>query len=164
MPNRTAADIMMTKVVTLAPGDDIYAAMRTLLKKKISGAPVVDEAGTVVGVLSEKDCLKVLTAVAFEGVPGGTVATYMTGKVDAVDPSTSVYDLVTRFIQNHYRRLPVTDSDGRLLGQVSRRDVLAVIESMEDNSFLYGTEDHHLRPGTDEELGVDSAMRRARDR
>jgi CBS-domain-containing membrane protein len=97
-------------------------------------------------------------------VPGGKVSNYMTGKVDAVAPSTSVYDLITRFVQNHYRRLPVTDSDGRLLGQVSRRDVLAVIESMEDNSFLYGTEDHHLTTDTDESLGVDSAMRRAKDR
>ena len=164
MPNRTAADIMTKRVVTLSPDDDIYAAMRTLLKKKISGAPVVDEAGTVVGVLSEKDCLKVLTAVAFEGVPGGTVANYMTATVDAVAPSTSVYDLVTRFLRNHYRRLPVTDGDGRLLGQISRRDILAVIESMEDNPYLYGTEDKHLTPGSDESLGVDSAMRRARDR
>ena len=157
MPNRTAADIMTKRVVTLSPDDDIYAAMRVLLKKKISGAPVVHEAGAVVGVLSEKDCLKVLTAVAYDGVPGGKVSNYMTGKVDAVAPSTSVYDLITRFVQTHYRRLPVTDSDGRLLGQVSRRDVLAVIESMEDNSFLYGTEDHHLTTDTDESLGVDSA-------
>ena len=90
MPKRTAADIMTKKVVTLSPDDDIYTAMRTLLKKKISGAPVVDGDGTVVGVLSEKDCLKVMSAVAFDGVPGGPVTVYMTSKVDSVGPSTSV--------------------------------------------------------------------------
>ncbi len=164
MPNRTAADVMTKKVVTLSPDTDIYAAMRTLLKKKISGAPVVDTDETVVGILSEKDCLRVVTAVAFDGVPKGTVASYMTRTVDSVEPSASIYDVVSRFLQNHYRRLPVVDRDGRLLGQISRRDALAVIESMRDNSYLYGTEDKHLHPGNDEAMGVDSAMRRARDR
>jgi len=135
MPNRTAADIMTEKVVTLSPDTNVYAAMRTLLKKKISGAPVVDKNGTIVGILSEKDCLKVVTAEAFDGVPEGTVASYMTRTVNFVDPSVSIYDVINRFLQNHFRRLPVVDRNGRLLGQVSRRDVLAVIESMRDDSY-----------------------------
>ena len=163
MPNRTAADIMTKKVVTLSSDTDVYAAMRTLLKKKISGAPVVDGDGAIVGVLSEKDCLKVVTAEAFDGVPKGMVASYMTRTVETIEPSASIFDVVNRFLQNHFRRLPVVDRDGRLLGQVSRRDVLAAIESMRDNSYLYGTEDKYLHPGTDEAMGVDSAMRRARD-
>ena len=163
MPNRTAADIMTKKVVTLSPDTDVYEAMRTLLKKKISGAPVVDKDGTIVGILSEKDCLKVLTAEAFDGVPKGTVASYMTRTVESIGPAASIHDVVNCFLQNYFRRLPVVDRDGRLLGQVSRRDVVAVIESMRDNSYLYGTEDKYLHPGTDEAVGVDSAMRRARE-
>ena len=163
MPNRSVADIMTKKVVVLSPDTDIYAAVRTLLKKKVSGAPVVDKDQTLVGILSEKDCLKVVSATAFDGTPTGTVADYMTQTVNSVGPSASIYDVVDRFLQNHFRRLPVVDPDGRLLGQVSRRDVLAVIESMRDNPYLYGTEDNRLHPGKDEVMGVDSAMRRARD-
>ncbi|MEC7767908.1 MAG: CBS domain-containing protein [Acidobacteriota bacterium] len=163
MPNRSVADIMTKKVVVLSPDTDIYAAVRTLLKKKVSGAPVVDKDQTLVGILSEKDCLKVISATAFDGTPTGTVADYMTQTVNSVGPSASIYDVVDRFLQNHFRRLPVVDSDGRLLGQVSRRDVLAVIESMRDNPYLYGTEDKRLHPGKDEVMGVDSAIRRARE-
>ena len=162
MPHRTAADIMAKSVVTLSPETDVYSAMRTLLKKKISGAPVVDQDGNVVGVLSEKDCLKVVTAEAYDGFPKGAVGNYMTRKIDTIAPSTSIYDIVNRFLQGHFRRLPVVDETGRLVGQVSRRDVLAAIESIRDNSYLYGTEDKHLP--SDESMGVDSAMRRARDR
>ena len=163
MPNRSVADIMTKKVVVLSPDTDIYAAVRTLLKKKVSGAPVVATDQTLVGSLAEKDCLKVVSATAFDGTPTGTVADYMTQTVNSVGPSASIYDVVDRFLQNHFRRLPVVDPDGRLLGQVSRRDVLAVIESMRDNPYLYGTEDKRLHPGKDEVMGVDSAMRRARD-
>ena len=124
---------------------------------------MVDKDQTLVGLLSEKDCLKVVSATAFDGTPTGTVADYMTQTVNSVGPSASIYDVVDRFLQNHFRRLPVVDPDGRLLGQVSRRDVLAVIESMRDNPYLYGTEDKRLHPGKDEVMGVDSAMRRARD-
>ena len=163
MPNRSVADIMTKKVVVLSPDTDIYAAVRTLLKKKVSGAPVVDKDQTLVGILSEKDCLKVVSATAFDGTPTGTVADYMTQTVNSVGPSASIYDVVDRFLQNHFRRLPVVDPDGRLLGQVSRRDVLAVIESMRGNPYLYGTEDKRLHPGKDEVIDMDSTIQQARD-
>ena len=60
-----------------------------------------------------------------------------------------------------FRRLPVIDRRGRLVGQISRRNVLTVIESMADNSFLFGVEDHTLP--SQEVSGVHSAMQRARN-
>ena len=54
MPHRTAADIMTRSVVTLSPDMDIYGAVQLLLKKEISGAPVVSPEGRLVGVLSRK--------------------------------------------------------------------------------------------------------------
>ena len=162
MPNGTAADVMEKNVVTLSPEADVYSALRTLLKKKISGAPVVDQNGNVVGMLSEKDCLKILAGAAFDGLPGGTVAHYMTHPVVSITPTTSIFDVVNRFLHSHFRRLPVVDDDGRLMGQVSRRNVLVAIESIRENSYLYGSPDKRL--SLKEEMGVDSAMRRARDR
>ena len=161
MPTRNAADIMTRSVVTLAPDLDIYGAMQCLLKKKISGAPVVDSDGRLVGMLSEKDCLKVLAGEALDGLPEGKVSDYMTRSVESITPTTSIYDVVHNFLQLHVRRLPVVDQTGRVVGQVSRRDVLAAIESIRDNSYLYGTQERYLPK---EGMGVDSAMRRARGR
>jgi len=160
MPGPTAADIMSPLVVTLTPEEDIYSAMRTLLKKRLSGAPVIDREGTLVGMLSEKDCLRILTAEAFDGLPQGTVAGYMTSPVETVKMDTSIYDIVTRFLDSAFRRMPVLDDGGHVAGLVTRRDLLVAIESMRDNSYLYGTEDQHLP--LEESMGVDSAMRRAR--
>ena len=160
MSGPTAADIMSPLVVTLTPEDDIYSAMRTLLKKRLSGAPVIDRQGTLVGMLSEKDCLRILTAEAFDGLPQGTVAGYMTSPVETVKRDTSVYDIVTTFLGRSFRRMPVLDDGGHVVGLVTRRDLLVAIESMTDNSYLYGTEDQHLP--LEESAGVDSAMRRAR--
>ena len=94
MPHRTAADIMARSVVTLSPDMDIYGAVQLLLKKEISGAPVVDPEGRLVGVLSEKDCLKVLAGGALDGLPEGKVSDYMTRSVESVTPTTSLYDIV----------------------------------------------------------------------
>ena len=92
MPGPTAADIMSPLVVTLTPEAEIYSAMRTLLKKRLSGAPVIDREGTLVGMLSEKDCLRILIAEAFDGLPLGTVAGYMTSPVETVKMETSIYE------------------------------------------------------------------------
>jgi CBS-domain-containing membrane protein len=160
MPNRTANGVMSPLVVTLSCDDDIYRAMRTMLKKRVSSAPVVDGEGRLVGILTEKDCLRVLTSAAFNGMPEATVASYMTAPVETLTPETSVYDIMNRFLKRAFHQMPVVDNAGRLLGQVSRRDVLVAIESMHDNSYLYGSADRPLPP--DEGAGVDSAMRRAR--
>ena len=160
MPHRTANGVMSPIVVTLSPDDDIHRAMHTLLKKRISSAPVVDGQGRLVGILSEKDCLRTLTGAAFDGMPEATVASYMTAPVETLTPETSVYDIVNRFLGRAFHQMPVVDNTGRVLGQVSRRDVLVAIESMRDNSYLYGSADRALPP--DEGAGVDSAMRRAR--
>ena len=84
----------------------------------------------------------------------------MTTPVETVAPHASLFEIVNTFQRKAFRRLPVVDESGGLLGQISRRNVLQVIESMEDNTFLFGVEDHTLSPG--ESPGVDSAMRRAR--
>jgi CBS-domain-containing membrane protein len=160
MPNLTAKRVMSPLAVTLSPDDDIYGAMHTLLKKRISSAPVIDGEGRLVGMLSEKDCLRILTGVAFDGIPEATVTSYMTAPVETLAPETSVYDIVHRFLERAFHQMPVVDTAGRVLGQVSRRDVLVAIESMQDNSYLYGTADQQLPP--DEGAGVHSAMRRAR--
>ena len=162
MIRQKISEIMNTSVVTFRPETDIYEAIRVFVKKRFSGAPVIDGDAKVVGILSELDCLRVLAGEAWDGLPEGKVGDYMTPNVASVSPDTSIYDVVGRFLSKPYRRLPVVDADGRLLGQVSRRDILVAIDGMRENPFLYGAENKHLdlKEGAG---GVHSAMQRARD-
>ncbi len=128
----TARDIMATSLVTLREGDGIVTAMRILLAKHISGAPVVDAAGAVVGVLSELDCLRVLSSDEFYAgrqEEAGLVRHFMTTAGRTISPEMDLYAIAHYFLTTPIRRLPVIE-DGRLIGQVSRRDVLRGIEAM----------------------------------
>lgn len=117
-------EVMATGLVTLPPGMPIFQAITLLLKNRISGAPVVDDDGRLVGVLSEKDCLRVFANEAFFSQnAGGPVSSYMTTNIQSVDPDDDVFKAADLFLKHSFRRLPVVD-DGRLVGQISRRDVL----------------------------------------
>jgi len=122
----TAGAIMTTEIVTSRPNVSIEAAIDTLLSEEISGLPVVDDDGRLVGVISEF----ALLAVAYDRrVKNHTVSQHMTRdifSVDIDDPISRVADLC---IVHRVRRLPVL-KDGRLVGIISRRDVLrALIET-----------------------------------
>jgi CBS domain-containing protein len=127
-----AREIMTTGLVTVRPDLPIFDAMRILLKNQISGAPVVDANGALIGMLSEFDCLKILANGEFyddDRREEGTVADYMTAVARSVPPDLDVYSLVNFFLDHAVRRIPVV-KDHKLLGQISRRDVLRTIEEM----------------------------------
>ncbi|MBW2391659.1 MAG: CBS domain-containing protein [Deltaproteobacteria bacterium] len=154
----TAADIMDRSEPTFPQELDVATAMRKLLRAKLNGVPVVDSEGRLCGMLTEQDCLKALVRQATDGAPGASVRDYMTTTVESVVPTTQLLDIAHLFLKRTFRKLPVVDSDGRVVGQVSRRDILKAIDSAKDNAFLYGAKDQ--RPG--ETGGVHSAMERAR--
>ena len=115
----------------LAPEDDIVYAMRVLLEKHFSGAPVVDSDGQLVGVLSKKDCLKIVYNTAYHQDWGGKVAQYMSRDVEHIDADSGILEVAEKFLASSFRRFPVL-RDGRLVGQISRCDVLRAI----DENFL----------------------------
>ncbi len=154
----TAADIMDRSELTFTQDLDVGTAMRRMLRAKLNGAPVVDSDGRLCGMLTEKDCLTALVRQAVDGAPGASVRDYMTTSVDSVVPGTQLLEITHLFLKRPFRKLPVVDSDRRVVGQVSRRDILRAIDSAKDNTFLYGTKDQSPR----ETGGVHSAMERAR--
>ena len=160
MDHITASDIMARSETTLPPDLDIYDALRRLLKNKLTGAPVVGEDGSLLGMLTERDCLKVVVAGALDGWPGGKVSDYMSSPARSIAPEATLYDVVHLFLTRPYRKLPVVDSRGHVIGQVSRRDALVAFESARDNPRLFGERSQPMQEGE----GVDSAMRRARAR
>ena len=123
MSQITARDFMITRLVTLRPDMDVIQAVRLLLKNRISGAPVVDNDGTYLGVFSEKCSMNILLDAAYEQLPSNEVRVFMDAAAQTIQPDTLLLSIAQLFLSTPYRRLPVLEK-GRLVGQVSRRDVL----------------------------------------
>ncbi len=117
------SEYMATGLITFLPKEEITKAMKVLIDEKISGAPVVGEAGDLVGVLSKKDCLRAALNAAYYQEWGGSVADYMNTQVETLDASLDLVKAAEAFLESPYRRFPVL-SDGTLVGQVSRYDIL----------------------------------------
>ena len=119
-------DYMSRRLITFSPNDDVLDAIQELVRQRIAGAPVVDEQGNLIGMLSELDCLAVALTAGYHGELGGPVADFMTPEATTIDAEMSIVDLAQRFIESGFRRYPVV-TDGRLVGVVSRRDVLRAL-------------------------------------
>ena len=132
----TAAEVMRPSPITLAPATPVADATKTLLRKSISGAPVVD-GGRVVGMFSERDALSAMAAACYASEPSGTVEMHMRRDFRAVDATTDLFTLAAVFEANPVRRLPVVDAQGRLLGLVLRGDVLRALAEAIDAPPLH---------------------------
>lgn len=123
---------MATKLITFSPSTDIKTAIDIILKNRISGAPVVDAQKNLVGMLSESDCIKTIISGPYNNHPGGhgTVADFMSKDVVTIDAKKTILDLAYEFTNTPYRRFPVVDK-GRLVGQISRSDILRAIVKMQ---------------------------------
>ena len=122
---------MATKLITFTPDTDIRVAMDIMLKKRISGAPVLNDQKELVGMLSEVDCLRVLLEGPYNKEPSriGTVSDYMSTNVKVIDSDRSILDAAYTFVHSGFKRLPVME-DGQLIGQISRVDVLRAVQKM----------------------------------
>jgi predicted transcriptional regulator len=127
LPTMTARDCMTRKISSLRPDDDVLKAVRVLVQNRISGAPVIDNIGNLLGVITEKDCMAVALSAGYHGECGGKVSDYMSKDVVSVDADTPVIEIAEHFANRNFRRLPVLES-GRVVGIVSRRDVLWLLE------------------------------------
>lgn len=122
-------DYMAGRLVTFKPDMDVLDAVQELLQHRIAGAPVVNDQGELLGMLSELDCLKIALNAGYYGDWGGPVADYMTPNVETVDADMSIIDLAQRFLKSGFRRFPVLRNN-RLVGQISRRDVLRALAQL----------------------------------
>lgn len=116
-------DHMSKNVATLSPDMEIAHATQYLIAHNISGAPVLDEHGRLVGILTEQDCMKVVMHSVFHGEPAGLVSEYMSKDPKSVTPEQSILTLAEMLLEGRYHRYPVVDN-GRLVGIISRRDVM----------------------------------------
>ena len=122
-------DYMATKLVTLRPDTEILRAVNTLLANDIAGAPVVDDDGNLVGILTEKDCMRVVLSAGYHSEYGGQVSEYMSKDVETIAAEESIVDAAKLFFGERFHRYPVVEND-RLVGQLSRRDVMRALAKL----------------------------------
>lgn len=120
----TARDWMSTRVLTFSPDDELFDAIDELLKHSFAAAPVVDEDSHLLGMLTEKDCLRVLSNLAYDNdVEGGAVRDYQSAIRVIVEPEMDLFRVAEMFLGTNFPLLPVVEG-GRLCGVISRRDML----------------------------------------
>ncbi|MCJ8168673.1 CBS domain-containing protein [Atopomonas sediminilitoris] len=120
-------DYMTSNLITVKPETELFAAIEVFLKHRISGTPVVDEQGHLLGMLSEGDCLRGILSGAYYEEVGGNVAAYMTRELEVISPEADIIEAAELFTRNRRRRLPVVEH-GQLVGQISRCDVLRAVK------------------------------------
>jgi CBS domain-containing protein len=122
----TIKDFMIHRVITLSPDMDVLDAGKIFIDNGISGAPVIDKQGRLVGIITEKDFFKTILTAGYHGELGGKVSDYMSTNVETVSPDMNVLDLSELFLRSKYRRFPVV-TDNKLVGVVGRRDLLKAL-------------------------------------
>jgi CBS domain-containing protein len=117
--------VPLNHMITLRPDQSIREAIATILEKRISGAPVLDEQRHLVGNLSEKDCLQIIVDKARDNLPveDKKVSDYMSTNVFTFPPSTNVVEAAIEFLNSPIRRYAVVEN-GVLIGEISRREIL----------------------------------------
>lgn len=129
-------DFMTKKLITFSPDDSIYFVLRTLVKENISGGPITDKSGTLIGIISEGDCLKQVVRGKYTNTPEliGLVKDYMTPDPVTVGKEDNILSIAKLFLKLRLRRFPVLENN-KLVGQISQRDIMAAIDSLESETW-----------------------------
>ena len=129
-------DHMCTNLATFSPEDSIDQVLEVLTQRKISGGPVLDESGTLVGIISQTDCLaeiirgKYTNTVRFPA----KVKEHMSTQIVTVSPDMSLFDAAQKFLESKFRRFPVI-KDGHLVGQISLSDVIRAFPKLRHTTW-----------------------------
>lgn len=121
-------DYMARKLITFKPDQPMHEVVDSLMKHKISGGPVVNNDGELVGVISEGDCLKEVVKGKYDNMPifSGLVEEHMAKDVVTVAPDLNIFEAAKMFLEKRLRRFPVIH-EGKLVGQISQKDVMKAV-------------------------------------
>lgn len=128
--------VQQHNLVTVRPDQSINEVINIMIEKRISGAPVLDENRKLIGIISERDCLRIIVDQAYHNLPHSEpkVADYMTRDVKTMSPNNNVVEAATEFLNSPIRRMPVVEN-GVLIGQVSRIDILRAAKSISPTNW-----------------------------
>ncbi|MFY0651832.1 MAG: CBS domain-containing protein [Cyclobacteriaceae bacterium] len=137
-PSILVADYMARRLTTFSPDQTIMEVMDILMKKKISGGPVVNARKELLGVISEGDCLKEVVKGKYNNTPilSGKVSDHMATNVITIKPDHNVFDAAHMFLEKRLRRFPVVDH-GKLVGQISQKDVMRAMKNLKTENWKH---------------------------
>ena len=122
-----AKDIMTTELIFARPTMTIEEAIKTLVNNRITGMPVVDENHHMVGIVSEYDIISTIEAVE-EDRPLDLKRTIdFSHKTTSIQEDTPLPVILRQFVERKVRRLPVLNKEQRLVGIITRRDIMRVL-------------------------------------
>lgn len=129
-------DIMSRNLIVFKPNETIHEVMSKFIKYRISGGPVVNENGDLIGVISEADCMKEVSESRYFNLPilDKSVSKFMTTKVDTIEASKTIFEAASDFFKTSRRRFPVLDNE-KLVGQISRKDIVIATLNMKSNTW-----------------------------
>ena len=124
-----AHQIMQNEVISVRSNADVAQAWRTLVEHRIHQAPVLDETETLVGIVSERNLLTAFNVdeTGIRDVLFRRVRDVMTSPVVAAAPHTDLRHIARVMLERDVEGVPVVSEQGRLLGFISRSDILAAI-------------------------------------
>lgn len=130
------ADYMATKLITFSPDQSMHEVTASLLKNRISGAPVTNDSNELVGIISEGNCLKQISESRYHNLPltEAKVEQYMTKNVVTIDCNADIFDAASKFLNSKIRRFPVLD-DGKLVGQISQKDIMKAVLDLKSTTW-----------------------------
>lgn len=119
------SDYMTTNLITFRKEQLVVEVMESLIKNKMSGAPVVNERNELVGIISDGDCMKQISESRYYNMPIGDmqIEKYMETEVQTIDKNVNIFDCASLFYKHDCRRFPIIEN-GKLIGQISRKDIL----------------------------------------
>ncbi len=129
-------DIMSRNLIVFKPEETIHEVMKKFIKYRISGGPVVNEKGDLIGVISEADCMKEVSESRYFNLPilDKSVSNFMTTNVDTIDASKTIFEAASNFFKTSRRRFPVMEKN-KLVGQISRKDIVIATLNMKSNTW-----------------------------
>jgi CBS domain-containing protein len=132
----TVRDYMSTKLITFKSSERIEKVIDGLIKHRISGAPVVNEKNELIGVISEGDCIKHISESRYYNMPmeNNTVEKHMVKNVETIDANMNIFDAANKFLESKRRRFPIVEN-GKLVGQISQKDILKAALAMQGHSW-----------------------------
>lgn len=124
----TVRDVMRRPMRTFGTEQSMPEATGVIARSPLAAVPVVDENGQVVGLLTEKDCLRAVGRWAYEGISGGVVKDYMSDLTVRLTPQMDLLSASLAFIECNFACLPVMEAD-QLVGRLERHKLLTALEN-----------------------------------
>jgi CBS-domain-containing membrane protein len=131
------SDYMTMNLITFKAEDSLDHVIEQLITYKISGGPVVNDKNELIGIISEGDCIKHISDSMYYNMPmdsANTVGKNMVSEVETIDKNMNIFDAATKFISSKRRRFPIVEN-GKLIGQISQKDILKAALKMKGNSW-----------------------------